>query len=110
MVLNRRSRLKYIKTAIILNISQGKLAAEEQSLGCCGSNQHEKMNIHKHFRENGLPSAIRSIDGTPIHIDKPSIGHESYLNRNNFIQQVIILYVQVILVAQLVFLLDAGTV
>ncbi|CAH1380903.1 unnamed protein product, partial [Tenebrio molitor] len=38
----------------------------------------------EHFRENGFPGVIGTIDGSHIKIDKPSDDPESYMNRKGY--------------------------
>lgn len=43
--------------------------------------ENEKREIEEHFRENGLPGAIGSIDGTHVKIDRPRNVPDFYINR-----------------------------
>jgi hypothetical protein len=46
--------------------------------------QIEKNQIEEHFRQNGFPGVIGTIDGSHIKIDKPSDDPESYMNRKGY--------------------------
>lgn len=44
-------------------------------------NEEEKQEIKNFFQKKGFPNVIGAIDGSHIHIDKPSIDPDSYYNR-----------------------------
>jgi hypothetical protein len=46
--------------------------------------QIEKNQIEEHFRQNGFPGVIGTIDGSHLKIDKPSDDPESYMNRKGY--------------------------